>query len=1040
MTPGKFLRLVWPDKGFYCLAHPFKPEGSSVTVYTHRVFDNISAAVTHVHTMEHSADTYFAVLSLEQEKRWDPNKKDYKTGQPGAYAVRVQENMLAAKALFFDLDVGSDAGKYPTQAEALKALIAYCQTAKLPMPTLVSSGGGVHVYWHFAETVGVEEWRDLAWNSRQLADALKLKVDPTRTIDSTSVLRVPGTFNWKDRTNPRRVQVLQEGAITPIAVLRQLIHDALIRAGTTPDASAPARRIAAPANALGVASNLDLNSFGPPPTLKELGDTCGQVREILRSQTDPSHPHHGPLDNTAWYRGMIATLHHVEDGDNWCRKLTALHPRSVADIEAKLVQASNFPPAKCETLQQFMPWRDAPCQTCRFRDKVANPFMAARKSVPAPPPSLSLSAGSSAPPAPPPLPGGAFAGSVVGAAPAPTAPSLSVVAAMLPNPPKPYERLKAGGVAVTHTDKDGNETTRVIYENDLFPLKRLANGDDRKEQQLWRVAIPRVGYRDFTIDADTLYDSRKFCVAIAHNGVYPHKADIPALQDYMIAYISQLQKVDDAAEQVGHLGWADEYRRFILPDKTLHEDGTVSTTALSLPAERAAQHITKRGDLTSQIALLHFYDHDDYIPNQTVILGSLASAIFYATGHHGVVVNCSGDAGASKSTTLYTAAGLWGDPQMWPINGTNRGATANARTQRIVTNANLPTCVDEITHLPAKEAIDLVMNITQPGHRLRLDVTGAERQTASNYKSAIMIATANSSLHGLLSTDNAAGTAGSMRVFEMRFQIQRVHTKAEADEFLRQINQHHGHVGEVFVNFVVRHRAAVEKRVQQVMREVDEAGQITSAERFWSAYVATVVVAGEIARALGLTAYDPNKIRTWLVTRQIPHMRGVVREEYRDSTAVLTDYIAEKNGNILVLNRTGSTGVNTNGNHAAGLTYAENKPGGALLGHYDRAAGVLYLLKQGFKEHCQRIGASSVKILEELCQPRPTAAGQPMRIVVDRQVRRTLGAGTEYAKGQSWCFAVDMNHPEISGQTPLAPVASGIATTAPPAAHLSVVK
>lgn len=1033
MTPGQFLRLVWPDKGFYCLAHPFKPQGSSVTVYAHKVFDDISKAVTHVHEMEHQADTYFAVLSLEQEKVWDPNKTDFRTGQPGAFAVRVQENMLAARALFFDLDVGPDAGKYATQAEALKALMDFCQTARLPMPTLVSSGGGVHAYWHFAETVGVAEWRDLAWNNRQLADALKLKVDPTRTIDSTSVLRVPGTFNWKDRSNPRRVQALQTGAITPIATLRQLICDALVRSGTTPDASAPQRRVAAPAaNPLGVAGNLDFNSFGPPPTLDELGRTCAQVREIVRSQVDPQHPHYGPLDNTAWYRGMIATVHHVEDGDNWCRKLTDLHPRSNAEIEVKLVQADRFPPAKCETLQQFMPWRDAPCQTCRFRDKVANPFMAARKSVAAPPPSLSIGSGTSVPPTSSPPSG-------LTASPAPSAPSMNIVAGLIPNPPKPFERLKAGGIALSRVDKDGNDTSQLIYEHDLFPLKRLSNPEDKKEQLVWRVSLPRSGFRDFTIDADTLYDSRKFCVAIAHNGIYPHKADISALQDYMTAYISQLQKVDDAAEQVSHLGWADEYRQFILPDKTLKEDGTVTTTSLALAAERAARHIHKRGDLAAQVQLLRFYEHDDYIPNQTVILGSLASAIFYATGHHGIVVNLSGDAGASKSTTLYTAAGLWGDPQLWPINGTNRGATANARTQRIVTNANLPTCVDEITHLPVKEAIDLVMNITQPGHRLRLDQTGAERQTSSEYKSAIMLATANSSLHGLLSADNAAGTAGSMRVFEMHFQIQRVHAKADADEFLRQIRLHHGHIGEVFVQFVITHRQAVEQRVQQVMREIDTEAHISSAERFWSAYAAVVLVAGEIARALGLTTYDPAKIRTWLVTRQIPHMRGVVKEEYRDNLAVLTDYIAEKNGTIIVVNRTGSTGVNTAGNHAAGMTYAENKPHGALLGHYDRAAGVLYLLKQGFREHCQRIGASSTKVLEELHTLRPTASGTPQRIVVDRQTRRTLGAGTEYAKGQSWCFAVDMTHPEISGQVQLSTVPGGI-PTGTPAGNLQVVK
>lgn len=1023
MTPGKFLRLIWPEKGFYCIAHPFKPQGSSVTVYAHKVFSTISEAVTHVHEMQHTADTYFAVLSLRDAKVWDPNKGNYQTGQKGAWAVRKQENMLASRCSFFDLDVGSDATKYPTQRDALAALLEFLKQTLLPMPTLISSGGGVHVYWHYVESVPVEEWRPIAWHMRQLAEGLGLKVDPTRTIDTTSVLRVPDTFNYKDRSNPRPVKVLQEGAVTPIATFKQLIADAMIRAGIAAT-DTPAPRTAAPlVDAHGLEAQT-FNDFGPKPTLDEVAAACGQVREMIRSQGDKNHPHYGPLDNTAWYRGMLATIKHVEDGDNWCRKITALHPRTNADTDTKLLQLERFAPAKCETLQQYMPWKDSPCQGCPFKGRVPNPIAATRKHTPAAPPTIST--------------GGADGPAAPGTtAPPPAAlhlvaPSPTLQSVMIPNPPKPYERLKVGGIAVTRKDKDGNDAVSVIYPNDLFPLKRLVNKDDNTEQQVWRVTLPRTGPKDFVIDADVLYDSRKFCVAIANNGIYPHKADIPALQDYMVAYITQLQKDLDGETQSAHLGWADEYRQFVLPDKTLQEDGTVRTSALTVAAQRAAQFIQKRGTLQEQVRLLQFYNHPAYIPNQLVVLGSLASIIFYATGHHGIVVNCSGDAGASKSTTLYTAASLWGDPAMWPINGTNRGATANARAQRISTNANLPTCVDEITHLPVKEAIDLVMNITQPGHRLRLQTDGTERKAGDGYKSAIMIATANSSLHALLSTDNAAGTAGSMRVFEMKFVAQKVHTKAEADEFLRQIRLNYGHIGELVAQFAVRNRVAVEKRVQALVREIDTAANIQSGERFWSAYVASCIAAGEIAQALGLLPYDTEAIKQWVISTQIPFMRGVVKEEYREPLAILTDYIAEKHSNIVVVDRATSIGANTAGTPVAGETaFAVNRPSGALLGHYDLKSGVLYLLKHGFKDHCARLGTSSSRIIEELSQPRAVGTEPPARIVVDRSVRRTLGAGTDLAKGQSWCFAVDLRHPEISGSIPLKPLQGGGQTSAP---------
>jgi hypothetical protein len=777
------------------------------------------------------------------------------------------------------------------------------------------------------------------------------------------------------------------------------------------------------------------NDFGPPPTVAELGAVCGQVREMIASQADPKHPHYGPLDNTAWYRGMVSTLRHAEQGEDWCRKLTALHPRTVSDIEAKLEQSRAFPPARCETLQQYMPWKDAPCQGCKFKadPSTPNPFAAARKGTAAPPPMVNPStsgtpaAPSAAAPdasssaAPPPPPGAGSQHRIqLTAMQAGLVPSAALQAAMIPNPPPPWERLKAGGISLTRKDKDGNESVTVIYNNDLYPLKRLVNVEGG-EQHLWRVMLPRVGAREFLLDADALYDMRKFASAMANNGVYPNKADLSALQDYMVAYISQLQKDLDADDQVSHLGWTDDYRKFILPDKTLHSDGSVRASSLTRAAERAVQDIAKKGTFADQVALLHFYNHPAYLPNQFAILASLASIIFYATGHHGVVINLSGEAGASKSTSLYTAAAMWGNPKLWPINGTQRGATPNARAQRIMTNANLPTCVDEITHLKPHDATDLVMNITQPGHRLRLQTDGTERKVPVNYKSAIMIATANSSLHSLLSVDNSAGTAGSMRVFEMKVTAQRVHTKAEADEFLRQLEANFGHIGEVFANFAIRNLPAIEKRVQHWVRVIDERARISSAERFWSAVAAVVVTAGELALALKLTPFDPEQLLEWVIAEQIPYMRGVVVEEYRNPVAILTDYIAEKHGSIVMVDKATSIGSNTGGKYVAAETaFALNKPNGSLLGHYDVKAGILILLKQGFKDHCVKMGSSSSRIIEELSVPRACGPdGLPRRVVIDRNARRTLGKGTDLAKGQAYCFVVDMTHPDIAGARPV---------------------
>ena len=133
MTPGKFLRVVWGDRGLYCIAHPYKLPDGKVTYY-HKVFDTISEAVTYCLEQKHVRDTYFAVLTLREREVWNPKKFNHKTGEEGAYEVRPQHNMLAAKTLFWDLDVGSEAGKYPTQRDALIDLARFVSETKLPLP------------------------------------------------------------------------------------------------------------------------------------------------------------------------------------------------------------------------------------------------------------------------------------------------------------------------------------------------------------------------------------------------------------------------------------------------------------------------------------------------------------------------------------------------------------------------------------------------------------------------------------------------------------------------------------------------------------------------------------------------------------------------------------------------------------------------------------------------------------------------------------------------------------------------------------------
>jgi hypothetical protein len=976
MTPHDFLSLLWPETGFYALATPFRIPGTDVTTYAHKVFETVEDAVAFADRRKSTTDIFFCVHSLREPRVWNPDKVDRKTGQQGAYEVRTQANMLAAKCFFFDLDVGSDPKKYASQAEALADLRRFCSETKMPKPLISSSGGGLHVYWPIDEALPSSIWRQYAAQLKKLAVSHGLRADPMRTTDVSSVLRVAGTFNLKNLENPRKVRVLMEGAVTPATTFAAILSDALIRAGNTPK---PIDEFsAAPDDDLG--SNTDKVYDGPPVSMQALGKACGQVRRFARLRGNVSEPE--------WY-AMLQLIRHVEDGEEWCHKLSAGHPsydKDATDQKLLYLQSKDVGPTLCATLDDRC--GGGVCAACPHFGAVKSPLVAGRSKDLAPAPVV-----------------------------APTIPSAPVV--QLPDPPEPFKRMKGGGIGVEITNREGNEVTVVIYDHDLYPIRRIIDRERRVEQQVWRAHLPRGVNHDFVIDASALYRADVLASQLANNGVYPRPSRIKEVQEYMSAYISQLQKLQDADNSYNTLGWHNEFQVFVLPDKVLHRNGTVTPAQLTSHAESSSQAISKAGTLARQVELLKFYNHPSYRPNQWTILCGLASVIFHMTGHAGVVANVTGEAGASKSTTLYTAASLWGHPMKFPLNGTNHGATQKARAQRLTTMGSLPVCVDEITTMGYKDAQELVMNITQPEGRVALMRDGKERRQSEGEKSTILISTANNSLHGLLSHENSAGTAGSMRVVEIRFVAGKTHAKSQADEYLQELRANHGHIGEIFVSYVLANYATVYARVREKMRQIDRDADIQSGERFWGAKAAAVIVACEIVKELGLLDYEAEALYRWFLNDLLPQMRGVITAEYNTPLTTLADYLETISGNMIVMGQSPSG------------SYVLRAPTGQLLAHYDTGHKVMMVLKKGFKDYCIRIGADATKILDELATFTTDGTGRTSRIITNKSVRKVMGAGTEYAKIQSSCFVVNMAHPDVTGVVDLSVVSGDPQATTP---------
>ena len=936
MTPIEFLRAVWPETGVYCLATKVSKG------YAHHTFNTIEAAADFAISIRDKQDVWFAVHTLTEHRVWNPRKKKDTDGNwEGGWSYRTGENMRASRAFFFDLDVGADKD-YASQRDAIIAIKSFCDKTSLPQPMLVNSGRGVHVYWLLDEELASLSWKSHAARLFNLAIAHQLKVDASRTDDITSLLRVADTFNCK-KAPKLPVKVWMPGVVTPTHRFLELLGQANEEIGGLPGGLAPAASYE-------LGTNTTIEFDGPPVTMKQLGDACGQIRAFAIRR---GNVHYG-----AWHK-ILAVLRHVENGAAYAHALSSGHPNYDRDeLDQKLwhQERDAIGPTTCGVMRANC---DADiCRQCPYWNLAKSPLSAARL-------------------------------------PKPTTEKPDVAPELEPpcDPPAGFNRVEGGGVQFRKRTED-KIVPVTILNCDLYPLERHVDAKMETDQHEWCAKLPNEEAKTFTLDSGDVQEPVLLAKTLAKQGIYVTPGDNKLVQLYMSLYIKDLQKMNGAKQRAGYLGWTKGHAEFILPDVTLSPGGKSDPSHMhhrTLTNLVDVRGMGKAGTLEKQIKLMNFYNQHQYLDRQFFILCGLAAPFYHATGYHGSIIHATGLPGASKSTTLFTAMSMWGHPQKMPLNGQSSGATANARDQIISVMNNLPVGMDEITNIAEDVAKEFALNVSQTSNQKeRLKQDGSLKTVGGGDKSTLILTTGNASLHSILSRNNIAGDAGSMRVFEIVFQRPSKAGKALADRFMFDLCENYGHIGPALMRYAVDHYDEVVKMVQDERIKLDGLVDLDPHERLWSADGAAALAIGRLAHKLGLLPFNANAIRDWLVNVQFPAMRGTVKDQYPSAAEILTSFI-EANGDSIVYVPEGNTSI-------------LREPRNTLKGRYEASSGLLWLTKNAFSDYCAMRRAPYQQYVNELAIS---------HVITDRNIRKVLTTGTNIAPTRSWCFCVNMRHEEM---------------------------
>lgn len=119
----------------------------------------------------------------------------------GLGACRAAQNAEYLKSFWLDVDAHGK-GPYGTPDEALAGIKTFVADAGLPTPNFVHmTGHGMQAFWVLPSPISKADWQPVADDLQELAKRVNLGADPI-TADAARILRVPGTYNFRDPSNP----------------------------------------------------------------------------------------------------------------------------------------------------------------------------------------------------------------------------------------------------------------------------------------------------------------------------------------------------------------------------------------------------------------------------------------------------------------------------------------------------------------------------------------------------------------------------------------------------------------------------------------------------------------------------------------------------------------------------------------------------------------------------------------------------------------------------------------------------------------------
>ena len=842
----EFLRHVLGSEGYYCILGLKGKEPPVQKLLT--TIENAIAVAQDLSTEGY--DTYYGVASFKDGKS------------------RQADNVKSKQALYIDIDCGvsknGETKPYESQEQGLIALKTFCKTIGMPKPTLVSSGGGIHVYWVLDEPIAPEIWQPLALKLKWLCDKHEFYIDPKVTQDAARVLRVPGTYNY-NYADSRIVSIVGSVQRTyTLDELKAVIGD-----------PAPAPKVFVSRGEMDEVTKaiLGLGSYTNRfqkimmKTNKDAG--CAQLKYIYEQQAT--------MPEDMWRAGLSIAKFCV-DADIWIEKLSVGHPAyNPAETDYKVRRIKG--PYTCETFAELSKdYKLDLCKGCVHKDLIKSPVTLGREVLEA-----------------------TEDDNIVESAPENISQGKTQTY-VIPTYPLPYFRGKEGGVFKRESkpDKDDEDAVKdiLIYHNDIYATRRLMDAE-LGESIVVRLHLPKDGVREFTVPLTSMTSKDELRKEMSKRGVALAKMD--QVMQYMTTWVHTMQfqnKADIARRQ---FGWTnDKFEAFVLGDKEIRAE-RIDHNPPSSATKDLFEAFEPKGTIEDWKEAMQFWNRPGMELHQFVIGAAFGSVFMKLTPINGVTIHVySPNSGVGKSTSMKAGMSIWGSPAKLITKGVD---TKNSKMNRVEVLNNIPFAMDEFTNASGMECSNFVYDMSSAEQKNRMTSSSNQERHRGEPGNLLAISNGNSSLLEKMSTVKMLPQGEAMRVIDIRAFAVPGLEKKDTDELSAVIMHNYGHAGIVFLQYIIANIDEVRSMFKEIQQKMDAKCGFTSADRFHSAAVASAMAGLYFAKKAGLIEYAIKPVTEWVV-KLMTTVRENTEELDVDAESTLVQYIAENWNNVLLIRST----------------------------------------------------------------------------------------------------------------------------------------